>query len=57
MDPEAQAAFEDGKIKLMQALVLALPYFNKVFEVKCDASSVDIEGVLTEEAKPLAFFG
>jgi len=53
--PKAQSAFEEVELKLTQALVLALSCFNKVFEVECDASQVGIGGVLTLEAKPLAF--
>jgi len=44
---KAQQAFEEMKKKLTQAPMLALPCFDKIFEVECDVFEVGIGGVLT----------
>ena len=52
----AAKAFNEVKQKMTEASVMCLPNFTKPFEVECDASSIGIERVLSQELHPIAYF-
>ena len=52
---KVEESFEQLKMVMTHAPVLALPTFNELFIVECDAVGFGICGVLMQNQRPIAF--
>ena len=52
----SQQSFQRLKKKVTESSILSLPYFDKVFQVECDASELAIGFVMSQEIPPTTFF-
>jgi hypothetical protein len=43
----AEKGFKMLKENIIERPILALPYFNKIFTIRCDASGIEVGGVLS----------
>ncbi len=56
-DPIHQQAFDNVKAAIAKETVLAYPNFLKPFEIYKNASSRQLGAVITQDNRPIAFFG
>jgi hypothetical protein len=55
-NPIHQQAFGDVKATIAKNVVLAYPDFTKPFEICTDASTMQLEAVITQDNRPIVFF-
>jgi hypothetical protein len=53
---EAKKIFNLLKKKIMEQPILVLPYFSKMFHVKCDASGFETGVVLSQDDRLITYF-
>jgi hypothetical protein len=56
-DPIHQQAFDNVKATIAKDVVLAYPDFTKPFEIYTDAFTMQLGAVITQDNRPIAFFG
>jgi hypothetical protein len=49
-------AFDNVKAAIAKEVVLAYPDFSKPFKIYTDASSTQLEAVIAQDSRPIAFF-
>jgi hypothetical protein len=52
-----QRAFDHVKATIAKEVVLAYPDYFKVYKIYTDASSKQLKAIITQDNRPLAFFG
>jgi hypothetical protein len=55
-DEVHQRAFDHVKATIANDVVLAYPDYSKVFKIDTGASSKQLEAVITQDNRPIAFF-